>query len=291
MAFTGKLGSSESTLGSIVLGSAGATSSATFAITASATFTAVGGSNIGVLAAAGASTASWGGRAAIRSAVTSSGVGFANWSRYQIFFGEDLGLGEATRLPSWPNAEAAQTAFLSNISLAGVEDFESFTAGAGHPHNVTFGSITGTINAGTIENIPTGTNGFGRYPTSGDQYLETQSSMTLSLSGRCAAFGFYGIDIGDFAGRVYIAFTLADGGGSAYIYPPHTNGAGGSVLYFGVYGDSADLEFTAVVFGNTGAGTDAFGFDDFTIGTLAQLGAQEYSFTWLGNPFGGTFTE
>ena len=41
-----------------------------------------------------------------------------------IFFGEDLGLGEATRLPATPNADAARTNFLSNLVGVGTEDFE-----------------------------------------------------------------------------------------------------------------------------------------------------------------------
>lgn len=185
------------------------------------------------------------------------------------FFGEDAGLGENTRLSSTPNADAARNAFLSKLSGVGTETFESFTAGSFTNLNVSFpGAGTATINSGTIANVPTGTNGFGRYPISGNQYLETSSAnLTIAFDQAVAAFGFYGVDIGDFNGQVTLTFV---GGSSSTINIGNTvNAAGGSVLYFGFI--DTDNLFTSVTFGNTNAGVDGFGFDDFTIGTVDQV--------------------
>jgi hypothetical protein len=187
----------------------------------------------------------------------------------QIFFGEDIGIDEDTRLPATPNADAARNSFLSQLTGVGTENFESFIAGSVVPLNIVFpGAGTATItDSGEIANVPTGTNGVGRFPISGDQFLETDSTMTITFSAPVAAFGFYGVDIGDFSGAVTL--TLADGNNTVVNVGNATNTNGGGVLYFG-YIDTAN-PFTAITFGNTAQGSDFFGFDDFTIGTADQV--------------------
>ncbi len=185
------------------------------------------------------------------------------------FFGEDLGLGEGTRLPSHPNSDAARASFLSYLTGVGTEDFEGFSNGVGAPLAIVFpGAGTATISgSGSIDNVPTGTNGYGRYPTSGDQYWESTGTFIIDFSAPVAAFGFYGVDIGDFSGQVTLA--LLSGGTTTLTIPNTIDGAGGSVLYYG-YIDT-DNPFTQAVFGNTAAGTDIFGFDDMTIGSVEQI--------------------
>jgi hypothetical protein len=184
------------------------------------------------------------------------------------FFGEDLGQGETVRLAATPNADAARNAFFANLVGVGTETFEGFTAGTGAPLAVSFGAAgTATLGgSGSVASVPTGTNGVGRYPISGDQYWETGQNFTITFSNPVAAFGFYGIDIGDFGGQVTL--TLAGGGAQTINVPNTVNGAGGGVLYFGII---ETLTFTAITFGNTAAGTDFFGFDDFSIGSLEQV--------------------
>ena len=188
------------------------------------------------------------------------------------YFGEDLGLGENTRLASWPNATAAEAEFLSHLSGVGTEDFESFTDGATAPLSIDFGATgNATIyGSGEIEAVPSGTNGFGRYPTSGDNYWEVDQTFYIEFTQPIAAFGFYGTDIGDFNGQIVVE--LVNGGNRTYTIPNTVNGPGGSVLFYGIIEDDPALQFTRVNFGNTAAGTDVFAFDDFTIGTLEQVG-------------------
>lgn len=189
-----------------------------------------------------------------------------------IFFGEDLGQGEAVRLAATPNANAARNNFFSNLLGVGTETFEGFSVGAGAPLAVNFGAAgTATLGGGgSIASVPTGTNGVGRYPISGNQYLDTSSALTLTFSAPVAAFGFYGIDIGDFGGQVTL--TLAGGGAQVLNVGNTINGPGGGVLYFGVIETAT---FTSITFGNTAAGTDFFGFDDFSIGSLEQVQVPE----------------
>ncbi len=64
-----------------------------------------------------------------------------NAEAFQIFFGEDLGLGEATRLPATPNSDAARASFLSELSGVGIEDFEDQTPGTTTPFDLTLPEV------------------------------------------------------------------------------------------------------------------------------------------------------
>jgi len=186
------------------------------------------------------------------------------------YFGEDLGLGEFTRLPSWPNSAAAEADFLSRLTNVGTQDFESFAGDTAAPLPIDFGAAgTATIYGnGFVRNLPSGAH-FGRYPTSGDNYWESTDEFYIEFSKPIAAFGFYATDIGDFGGQVTVE--LANGDTRTYTVPNTVDGAGGSVLFYGIIEDDPTLQFTRVTFGNTAVGVDFFGFDDFTIGTLEQL--------------------
>lgn len=186
-----------------------------------------------------------------------------------IFFGEDTGLGESTRLASFPNAAAAQAAFLANLANAGVENFEGFADGTAAPLAVNFGAAgTATLQGnGNIAEVITGTNGFGRYPISGTKYWESTDVFYIDFAQPQVAFGFYGIDVGDFNGQLTI--TYADGSSQTKVVPHTVGSPGGTVIYFGFI--DTNNPFTSITFGNTAPGVDYFGFDDFTIGTREQV--------------------
>jgi hypothetical protein len=186
------------------------------------------------------------------------------------YFGEDLNASGTTRLASWPNAAAAEAEFLSNLSGVGTEDFESFTGGTTAPLSISFGAAgNATIYGnGEVYDVPSGMN-VGRYPISGDKYWEASTTFYIEFTEPIAAFGFYATDIGDFSGQVVVE--LVNGGNRTYTIPNTIDGPNGSVLFYGIIEDDPGLQFTRVNFGNTAAGTDYFGFDDFTIGTLEQV--------------------
>lgn len=188
----------------------------------------------------------------------------------QTFFGEDLGLGEITRLPTRPNADAARDAFLGQLSGFDTEEFEGFSVGAVLPLYPSFSGVgvAELTGQGVIRNVPTGTDGSGRYPISGDQYLRTSSSaFSIEFPVPIMAFGFYGIDLGDFNGQISVEISSNT---TTQLTIPHTvNSPGGSVVYFGII-DTAN-PFTTVSFFNSGAQADIFAFDDLTVGSLAQV--------------------
>ena len=125
-----------------------------------------------------------------------------------VFFGEDLNPGGI--VPVGGNAATARAQFLSQLVGVGNEDFETIPAGTVPHIDLSFpgscGTITATLSStsggvcdtvsGTVGGI--GCNGFGRFPTSGDQWLHTSTEFTIDFSSPVAAFGFYGTDIGDF---------------------------------------------------------------------------------------------
>jgi hypothetical protein len=189
------------------------------------------------------------------------------------FFGQDIGAGENTALTSFPNSTSAETSFLSNLSGVGTETFEGFGAGTSVPLGLSFpGAGTATLSGGgSVQSTPWGsTNGVGRYNVDGpgtSKYFETSTGFAIDFSSPIAAFGFYGIDIGDFNGQLVLHFI---NGGSISLTVPHTtNTTGGGVLFFG-HIDSTN-PFNRVEFLNSASGSDFFGFDRMTIGSVQQV--------------------
>ncbi len=176
-----------------------------------------------------------------------------------IFFGEDLDPGVSSA-----NSAAANANFLSQLSGVGTEDFESFTGGQSVPFNSNFtGAGTATFSGtGQIEDSPRA----GRFATSGSQYLETRNGFQIDFSTAISAFGFFGTDIGDFNGQITLDFL--SGGSTQYTVQNTIGAANGSLLYWGII--DVLNPFTRITFGNTNT-NDVFGFDDMTIGTIAQV--------------------
>lgn len=192
---------------------------------------------------------------------------------FSIYFGEDLGLGERTRLTATPNSNVARDQFLSRLVGVGTETFESFAGGQRGPIAVNFGSAgVATLSGnGSMGNVISGTNGTGRYGVSGSKFWDASSQFAIDFSNPVAAFGFYGIDIGDFNGQVTLNLLNTLTGFNQTLTIANTiGGQGGAVLFYGLIADSGQ-SFNRVVFGNTSGGADAFGFDNMTIGGEQQV--------------------
>ncbi len=187
------------------------------------------------------------------------------------FFGEDLGLGEDTPLPAWPNSAAAEVLFNANLFNVGTEDLEAFADLTPAPLPVTFpgSGITATLQGnGWISVVPVGqTNGVGRYAISGTHSWDSSDVFYLEFSEPVAAFGFYGVDIGDFSGNLTLTLTT---GARLDLVVPHTpDSPGGTVIYYGFYDEAQ--QYVRIDFGNTAPGVDYFGFDDFKVGSIEQV--------------------
>ncbi len=221
-------------------------------------------------------------------ALIAAGAMFAGTSAQAAFityFGEDLNNSATVPLSSTPNSDAAESAFLGSLSGVGTEDFEGFATGTGAPLNLTFpgfggGSLDATLTGdGRIKTVSEGSAYFGRYSVSGTNTWRADATgddgFGVDFGQDIAAFGFYGIDIGDFGGQLLINFNLSSGGVHQETVP-HTVGSGGStdgsVFYFGAIASSEDFLFTSLDFDLVeGPQTDIFSFDNMTIGELEQV--------------------
>jgi len=216
-----------------------------------------------------------------------------------IIYGHDRGLGEQVRLTETPNADAARDTFLALVDDAITENFEGFEEYAGYQTGLTLdlGALgTSTLqstdnnNSMWVDAVASGTtNTVGRYAISGVNYLQVSSSyFQLSFSRPVTAFGFYGIDIGDFSGLFTLDVTRPNGSSTTYTLDDTYRSPGGGVLYWGLI--DAENPFSEIRFSNSNSGTDWFGFDDMTVGTArpqpvsepGALGLLGLGFTVLG---------
>ena len=201
---------------------------------------------------------------------------------YTTFNGVD-GNNAETVLAVTPNATAAENTFKANLVGTGTETFETQTTGAIAPLVLSFG-VAGTATlsggGGSVQANAVGlTNGAGRYSVpGGTKFWEvtaggTGGAFTVNFSQAIAAFGFYGIDIGDFQGTVSLEFLDAANNilGTRAVAAAPAATANASVLYFGALADSNAELFRAVHFVTTTGMGDKFAFDSFTIGTQQQV--------------------
>lgn len=181
------------------------------------------------------------------------------------------------------NTLAAQANFLSNLVGVGTENFESYTAGqnAAAVSPISFGAAgNATISGGGVigVNPAGGTNGVGRYSVpGGTKFWEVGAgaagNFDISFSNAIAAFGFVGVDIGDFAGTLQVELLDAANAQVGLLNVPAAaqSVADGSILYFGIIAQNAAEEFSKVRFLTTTGTGDFFGFDSMTIGTKEQV--------------------
>jgi hypothetical protein len=203
----------------------------------------------------------------------------STFAAIQTYFGEDLMKGAGLPLPSYPNAAAAEAEFLSKLVGVGTETFEALSEGATRILSLNFlgaGTATLDVGIGKVISLPQGqATTDGRYGITNDRgpekFLDVEAGgrgpFFINFSQPIAAFGFYGIDIGDFSGELRLQTN------TGLLSVPHTASrrAEGAVLFFGFIATTAAETVSSIAFRtSTGAG-DYFGFDDLTIASLQQV--------------------
>jgi hypothetical protein len=228
---------------------------------------------------------------ALVASIALASVGSAH--AYFTFFGEDPNNSATVPLSSTPNSDAARSQFLAGLVKSGTETFETQTTGASAPLTLNFpgtgaagvtATLLGTATSGTVIAVNPGTtNGAGRYsipsPTSSKYWeadaVSAANNFSIFFSKTLRAFGFYGVDIGDFGGR--LTLQLLNGGLEVgFLTVPNAIGSegstDGSVLYFGLGAQGAAQAFDRVNFGLTANDlVDVFAFDNFTIAETDQV--------------------
>lgn len=185
------------------------------------------------------------------------------------FFREDVNLASDPAQPAPIQSNAAKDAFFAHLAGVGTESFEGFPIGEEAILTPSFpGAGTVTVLGGVVlggENIA------GRYPTSGEKYLNAYSPISMQFSSPIAAFGFYATDVGDFDGHLTLRLTALSGDVVSLAVPASVGvdgSATGSLLYFGFY-DLAQT-YTSIFFDN-GDYADIFGLDDFSVASASQI--------------------
>lgn len=196
---------------------------------------------------------------------------------YLVFSGVDNN-GNAGAQVASTNSTAAENSFKSNLVGVGTENFETSSGSA--PLALDFGAAgIATLNgAGSVQTNGVGaTNGAGRYSVpGGTRFWEVSagggSPFQVDFSSSLAAFGFYGIDLGDFGGTLTLEMSKAGSVVGTQVVTMASQGvADGSILYFGLIAANASEEFDSIRFLSTTGTGDVFAFDSFTIGTKEQI--------------------
>lgn len=190
------------------------------------------------------------------------------------FFGEDL-----DPTSSMINSTTAESDFLSSLIGVGTEDFESFADGQAGPIGLTFPGAGSATLDGTGNILDEASACCGRFAISGSKFWSvdvTSGSFFIDFTDPVAAFGFYGTDVGDFAGQ--LSLELLTGTGTTVVEVPHSveNGIDpeGAAFFFGYINTTSP--FTRVDFTASGGyGNETFGFDDMTIGSVEQVAVPE----------------
>lgn len=201
------------------------------------------------------------------------------FSAPQTFYGFDQGLGESTRLTATPNADDARNSFfaaMGDVTWSFTEDFEGSSY-------FTEGTALADFSAGNdytrVHTLGDGQTNAGRYPTSGNKYLETGSPwIQLSFVNPTNSFGFYGIDFGDFLGLASITVNYTNGSSYTHDFSGTPGSAGGDVVYWGIIDN--ENYFDSITFTNSNPAHfdsqgnrrgDWFAFDDITFGEAKQV--------------------
>lgn len=199
----------------------------------------------------------------------------------QTFFGQDLRwVLDGPPTTAGTSSAAARASFLSNLTGVGTENFESFAAGTGAPLALNFpGAGTATLsNNGVISS----SSGAGRKATSGSRFWEVSTGsagtqFSIVFNSMVAAFGVYGVDVGDFGDQLTLSFYNNSVLVNAWS-PTHGlggNGGGpndGNLNFFGYI--NAGNPFNEIRFSSNGGSSgnpDFWGFDDLTIGSVEQV--------------------
>jgi len=201
------------------------------------------------------------------------------------FFAEDKRWALTNTSTVGTNSDAQRQLFLNNLVGVGTESFESYADNTSTPLALSFsGAGNATLsNNGQVSN---NAGGAGRRPTDGVNYWDLSTGgggaqFSISFSNYIAAFGVYGVDVGDFGDQLTLAF-YSNGSLVEAWSPLHGLGGGGNgpndgnLNFFG-YINTQNL-FNEIRFSSTSLTSqdpDFWGFDQMTIGSVEQVRVPE----------------
>jgi hypothetical protein len=210
-------------------------------------------------------------------AIAGLGISSTGLAAPTTYFGEDT----STEGVLGPNSTEARNDFLDRLVGVGTEEFDRFSLNESAPLDLTFPGSAGTLDASLTGTGSIDDSGPGRFATSGSKFWEVETgSFTIEFVDRetgapdpISAFGFNGIDIGDF---VSDRMTLnLENGESRSLEVPHSldiDNNAKATLFFGFVDETTS--YSSIEFTNAGGG-DLFAFDDMVIGDVEQIVPEE----------------
>ncbi len=203
------------------------------------------------------------------------------------FFGEDKRWALTNTSTVGTNSALQRQLFLNNLVGVGTESFEGFAVGSTAPLNLSFsGAGSATLSNNGVVSANAG--GSGRRATDGSKYWDLSTGggsaqFTILFSDYIAAFGVFGVDVGDFGEQLTLTF-YNDGTAVDSWSPAHGLGGGaggpndGNLNFFG-YINTIQL-FNEIRFSSSSSSLqnpDFWGFDQMTIGSVEQVRVSEPS--------------
>jgi hypothetical protein len=202
-----------------------------------------------------------------------------------IFFGQDFTGSDTIAPPSLPSANTAREDFLDTLLDPETTSFEQSAVGSQPVVSFVNGVNMGTFGAET-QRLPMGeqTDGEGRYPISGSQYLTPldQSEFlgtTFDFDTGVVGLGFFITDAGDFNGRLSVEIFFEDLDAprgtdpgppleSRFEIIPHTvvgdASTSGNAFFWGIVQPEGPIRSITI---RSSVQSDSYGIDDLTVAT------------------------
>lgn len=206
--------------------------------------------------------------------------------------GVDLPLAAAARINSTLASDdfaraLAASQFVGSSLTETFEGFDKDTSGSLSLDLGTAGRATLTATEGKVTELPAvGDTRNGRYSVPGGRKYwdvtvdpDRAGSFDITFDQSMAAFGFYGVDLGDFGGVLTVELFKVDGNGTSTkvgespVDSATDQEATGSIAYFGLIARSSAEFFNKISFvykSDKPSGKDGFAFDNLTVGTAVE---------------------
>jgi hypothetical protein len=186
-----------------------------------------------------------------------------------IFFGEDLNHSPPNPMSTHPESDAARKNFFSFLKGKNIEAFDGMSnTDHGDGFSFNYGNVI------YIDGKLTDELEFGIYPISGSKFLRCTTIegafLGVEFSAPIAAFGFYGLSMGQRDDQFQLRTSDTSGKTSTFEIMNTIDSPAGSVLYWAIIDTEVPIAKAEFINAKPVGGM-AVGFDNFTTATKNQI--------------------